>query len=226
MSSSTYFRDTLKTIEYYFDFLSPYSYLSWQWVRDSDSYLEKNGYRWDYKPVVLGSIIQHYETKGPAEIASKRDYLFKDCDRFSKQHDFSFEVPAVLPFNSLYPLRLALSSLSGAQQSEVIELLFLNSWGKGKDISEPSELSKILNDAGHPGEKWLEDIGQKEVRRQLKDNVKDALSKGVFGLPAFFVNNELFWGNDSIPSLKLFIEGRDSLDIEKFNNFSERFGKV
>ena len=71
----------MKTIEYYFDFLSPYSYLSWQWVKENKSALFGNGFKFSFKPVVLSSIIGHFETKGPAQIETKRNYLFKDCLR-------------------------------------------------------------------------------------------------------------------------------------------------
>ena len=72
----------MKIIEYYFDFLSPYSYLSWQWIKENKKKLSEKKIEFSFKPVTLSSIIGYYETKGPAQIETKRNYLFKDCLRF------------------------------------------------------------------------------------------------------------------------------------------------
>ncbi len=211
---------------FYFDFLSPYSYLAWTWLRDNhDKVGQKSHIR--LKPVTLAPIIKANETKGPAEIPSKRDFLMKDCLRFSALHSIPFKAPAALPFNSLYALRISLLECSGLDQLRVIDGLFRGAWEKGLDLGKSETVEKILNDLGLPGAQWLERVGDKDLRRTLKSNTLEAINHGIFGLPTFFVDNgnnqELFWGNDSIPYLKLFLEGNDPLDISQYKMFQTAY---
>ncbi len=209
----------MKIIEYYFDFLSPYSYLSWQWIKENKKKLSEKKIEFSFKPVTLSSIIGYYETKGPAQIETKRNYLFKDCLRFSKLKKIPFSTPKELPFNSLYALRSSLFENVGKNQFEVIDLFFKKGWSEGLDIGDPEKLINFLIDEGLPGEEILDKVNSKEMRKALKLNVKEALSKGVFGVPSFVIGNELFWGNDSIPYVESYLEEEDNLDLNKYEAF-------
>ena len=209
----------MKIIEYYFDFLSPYSYLSWQWIKENKQRLLEKKIEVYFKPVILSSIIGHFETKGPAQIETKRNYLFKDCLRFSKLKKIPFTTPKKLPFNSLYALRSSLVENVGERQFEIIDLFFKKGWAEGQDIGDPENLIKFLVEEGFPGEEILDKVNSKEMRKALKVNVKEALSRGVFGVPSFVVGDELFWGNDSIPYMESFLEQEDSLDVNKYEKF-------
>ena len=115
-------------IKYFFDFSSPYSYLSWENLK-KDGMFEK--YDFSFYPVTLATIIHHYETKGPAEIAPKRKYLFKDCLRFAQLNEIEFTPPKELPFNSLYSLRLAMAEVAKESQWAVIDSIFSAGWQDG-----------------------------------------------------------------------------------------------
>jgi len=209
----------MKLIEYYFDFLSPYSYLSWQWIRENKEQLVERRVQFSFKPVVLSSIIGHFDTKGPAQIETKRNYLFKDCLRFSKLKNIPFTTPEKLPFNSLYALRSSLVENVGDDQFKVIDLFFKKGWAEGKDIGNPDNLLIFLEEEGFDGKQILDKVNTKEMRKGLKANVKEALSKGVFGVPSFIIDKELFWGNDSIPFMESFLEENDFLDLNKYETF-------
>lgn len=215
---------------FYFDFLSPYSYLAWTWLRENEDFVRQKCHLF-LKPVTLAPIIKANDTKGPAEIASKRDYLMKDCIRFASLHNIPFEAPKVLPFNSLYALRVSLFECCGKEQMKVIDSLYRGAWEYGRDLGNSETVEDILNAQVLPGPQWLERVGDKDLRKALKENTSDAISKGVFGLPTFLVDNgkqvELFWGNDSISSLKLFLEGKDPLDTQinkdKYKKFQNSY---
>lgn len=207
----------MKDIEFYFDFLSPYSYLAWSWVRQNT-----DKYNFSFYPVPLASLIRSYETKGPAEIEPKRNYLFKHCLRYAELNKIPFSPPQNLPFNSLYALRMALEENAGADQFKVIDAIYMNGWGKGHDIGDEKFLVKILLQEGIDGNKLLDNVGSKEIRNALKFNLNRALGKNIFGLPTFIVENELFWGNDSIEHLKLFLGEMDPLDKHKYKIFLEK----
>ena len=208
-----------ESIDYYFDFLSPYSYLSWQWVRTQQS-----NFKFDYYPVILAQVIHHYDTKGPAEIQPMRDYLFKHCLRLSTIQKIPFKTPEKLPFNSLYALRMSLVRGKGISQFEVIDAIFQAGWGLGKDIGSPEVLVEILNAKNLPGEFLLEQVSDRDIRKLLKNNITKAHEKSVFGLPCFMVDDELFWGNDSIEHLELYLRGSDPLDRSRYQAFVEKFG--
>ena len=201
-----------KKIEFYFDFLSPYSYVAWTWVKSQPL-------DFDFYPVSVASLISHYETKGPAQIKPKRNYLFKDLLRFTKLHNIPFVTPKNLPFNSLYALRLSLFSVSGSLQKEVIDAIFTAGWVEGKDIGSDSVLREILEAKKLPVDQLFEKMEAKDARAQLKSNVELALSKELFGVPSFLVDEEMFWGNDSVKYLEMYLNGTDPLDQEKYKEF-------
>ena len=201
-----------KKIEFYFDFLSPYSYLAWTWVRTAPADFE-------YHPVSIPSIVSSYETKGPAQIKPKRNFLFKDLLRFTKLNQIPFTTPKNLPFNSLYALRLSLKSVAGELQKEVIDSIFRAGWEYGLDIGNDDVLKEVLRSKNLPVEQLFLKMEEKESRMQLKSNIENALKKEVFGVPTFFVDEEMFWGNDSIKYLEMYLAGNDPLDHEKYKNF-------
>lgn len=198
-------------VEFYFDFLSPYSYLAWTWLRESDI-------NFVAVPVVLAQVIHHHETKGPAEIAPKRDYLWKHCLRTAKYRNIPFVMPAKLPFNSSYALRMAIAS---GGDKNVIDALFRAAWEKGLDIGEPEVVLALPECQGLD-----EAASSKESRRALKENVAKAISRGAFGTPTFVVGEELFWGDDCQRDLMAYLKHEDVLDHAAFKDFTERFARA
>ena len=124
---------SLSKCDFFFDFLSPYSYIGW--VRFHRLKLHEK-LQVCYKPVVLSRLIHAYETKGPAEIDSKRDYLFKHCLRYTKKESIDFLYPKKLPFNSQDLLRLCTWSKSESVQRELINFIFNLVWAKKNDVED------------------------------------------------------------------------------------------
>lgn len=205
-----------KKIEFYFDFLSPYSYLAWTWVRNQS-------YEFSYIPVSVASIIAAYDTKGPAQIAPKRNYLFKDLLRFSKLQNIPFTTPKHLPFNSLYALRLALISSAGENQKAVIDAIFRAGWEHGLDIGSDDVLKDVLRKENLYTDELIEKMESKAARIDLKANIERALQNELFGVPSFIANGEMFWGNDSTKYLEMHLNGSDPLDRVKYQQFIEQF---
>ena len=205
-----------KRIEFYFDFLSPYSYLAWTWVRE-------HSYDFDFIPVSVASIIASYDTKGPAQIEPKRNYLFKDLLRFSSLNNIPFTTPKHLPFNSLYALRLALKSTSHEAQKEIIDVIFRAGWEHGLDIGSDDVLKNVLREKNLYSDELIERMESKNARADLKANIEKALSKGIFGVPSFITEDEMFWGNDSTKYLEMYLNGMDPLDKKKYQQFIEKF---
>ena len=206
-----------KKIDFYFDFLSPYSYVAWTWVRKN-----WNDYEFHLYPVSVPNIIAHYDTKGPAQIKPKRNYLFKDLLRYTKLNNIPFTTPKNLPFNSLYALRLALKSVSGTHQKEVIDAIFRSGWEQGQDIGSDDVLKIVLADQNLPVEELFQKMEEKAARVELKNNIETGIKRDLFGVPTFFVDEEMFWGNDSIKYLEMHLAGMDPLDQEKYQAFLDK----
>lgn len=206
----------MKKIEFYFDFLSPYSYVAWTWVRNQP-------YDFEYIPVSMPGIIAAYDTKGPAQIGPKRNYLFKDLLRFTKLNNVPFTTPAQLPFNSLYALRLALKSSAGEKQKEIIDAIYRAGWEHGLDIGSDDVLKAVLKEKNLYSADLIEKMESKNARIELKQNNEKALQREIFGVPSFVADGEMFWGNDSVKYLEMHLNGMDPLDKEKYQQFLTKF---
>ena len=206
----------MKKIEYYFDFLSPFSYLSWQWVKKN---LDSKDHIVDLKPVSMIPVIKSHETKGPAEIPEKRNYLYRFCSRYAEKNEIPFSSPSALPFNSMLSLRVALVAMSEGVGVRVIDALFDFAWGKGGNLEDESSLVAMLNDLGFDGKGLLDRVSEKVFRIELKENTKLAQSKGLFGVPTFVLDGEIFWGLESIDHLEDALQKNDVLNHEAYQDF-------
>lgn len=206
----------MQKIGFTFDFLSPYSYLAWTWVRNGP-------YEFEFHPVPMASLITHYETKGPAQIEPKRNYLFKDLLRKTKLHNIPFTTPMQLPFNSLYALRLSLKGVAGEHQKAVIDAIYRAGWEHGLDIGNDDVLRTVLKEHNLPVDELFAKMEEKSSRIELKQNLEAAISKGLFGVPSFTVGEELFWGHDSIPYLEMHLKNEDPLNHEHYKSFLNQF---
>jgi 2-hydroxychromene-2-carboxylate isomerase len=198
----------MKSTLFYFDYLSPFSYFAWRELSGIPTQII-------FKPTPLGPLLNHWGIKGPGEVQPKREFLLKQCLRFSKTHGIPFTTPKTHPFNSLYALRLSTLAASGAEQARVIAALWNAGWVERIDMGEPEELIAALNRAGLAGQEIFEKSFNAEAKKEVKANIADATGQGVFGVPSFVHEGELFWGHDSLTQLKQFLRGEDNLDHEK-----------
>lgn len=196
-------------VQFYFDFISPYSYFAWIRVNElcDEHDIELKAY-----PVVFGKLLDHWGQLGPAEITAKREWLLKDCFRYAKLNNIELRGPKFHPFNSLSALRMALKTVANERQHQVISAIYEAGWSKGKDLGDVNELIEALAPLGL-SEKYLNDsISSADVKAQLKTNTEEAIKLGVFGVPTMIVDKELFWGNDQFKYIELYLQGKDPLD--------------
>ena len=205
----------MKEINFYFDFLSPFSYFAYLQIEGlaKDLNLKVN-----FKPVALGPLLNHWQIKGPGEVQPKREFLLKQCLRYASRNKLEFTTPKTHPFNSLYALRLALHGVAGELQPKVIDTLWKAGWQKRIDMGEPEELLAALRENGLPADELYEKSFSREAKVELKNNIQEAITKGAFGVPSLVIDDELFWGNDSLTDLKNYIQGQDLLDRAKLDN--------
>jgi 2-hydroxychromene-2-carboxylate isomerase len=203
----------MKRLDFYFDYLSPFSFIAWRRLGELQTLTQV-----DLIPVALGPLLNHWGIKGPGEVQPKREFLLKSCLRRSAREGFAFTTPKTHPFNSLYALRLSLKEVAGEHQEKVVAALWRAGWEQRIDMGEPDELLGVLRAHGLPADELYEKSFLPDAKRALKANIQRAIGAGVFGVPSFVVEGELFWGEDSLCDLAAFLQNQDPLDRRKFEN--------
>ena len=173
---------------WYFDFISPFSYLHLKQFGKLPANLEI-----EYVPVLFAGILKHHEHKGPAEIAPKRLYTYKQVVWLGQHLGIPFKVPPAHPFNSLHALRLLIAA--GANRRNV-ETAFDMVWKDGLDMQDPANIAELGKRLGIKDVRAA--LTDEKVKATLKANTEGAIAKGVFGVPSFLMGETLFWGQDSL----------------------------
>lgn len=183
----------MRKVIWYFDFISPFAYICLHRLKELPSDLEI-----EYRPVLFAGILNHWGQKGPAELPTKRRYTYRWSHWWAASLGLPLRYPAAHPFNPLHHLRLAIAC---GTKPDAIRKIFDAIWTTGADVSDPARLAVLLNEFGlRP-----EDLEKPEIKNQLRSNTDEAVRRGVFGVPTFDVEGELFWGADSIEFLKDFL---------------------
>lgn len=182
---------------WYFDFISPFSYLHWQALKAVD------GIDLQPVPILFAPLLTHYQHRGPAEIPAKRKFSYRFVQWQAEQAGVPFRFPPAHPFNPLPALRLCVAL---GQTPAVIDAIFAAIWGEGRlpDVALLQGIAARFSE--RPLAVLLDDP---IVKAQLKSNGEAALAAGVFGVPTLIVAGELFWGNDSTAFLRDFLADRE-----------------
>jgi 2-hydroxychromene-2-carboxylate isomerase len=195
----------LKTITCYLDFISPYAYLAFEALPNS---LIGVSHRVVYKPVLFAAMLKHNGQLGPAEIPGKREWTYRQVLWQAKQLGVAMDMPQSHPFNPLSLLRLAVAcSAEGEPNRYVCETIFKHVWQGGAHAENPQRLQALTQLLAPQ-----RSVDEPEVKNQLKANTEEAIARGVFGVPAFCLDDKLFWGLDALPMLRAYLDGDQWFD--------------
>ena len=217
----------MKQITFYLDFVSPYAYLAFERLPQE---LAGLSVAVTYQPVLLGAVLQHHGNRAPADVAPKREWLYRHVSWLAQQQGLDFSMPRVHPFNPLPLLRLALACDIDARPSaapgrpkqastpsggsadtkcqawgpnrHVCTQIFRHVWQGGEDAADPARLATL-----QAALKPVREPGGGDVKQQLRTVTDAAALAGVFGVPAFAVDGKLFWGLDALPMLRAYLAG-------------------
>lgn len=191
-------------ITMYLDFVSPYAWLAFQQLPRT---LQGLSCRITYRPVLLGALLQQNSNPGPVGVPAKRLWTYRHVEWLGQHLDVGLQMPAQHPFNPLPLLRLALqTSNDGSVSRYVAETLMRHVWEGGMDALEPARL-QVLHGVLQPHMPDPND--QQAAKHWLRVNTEAATQKDVFGVPSFEVQGKVFWGVDSLPMLRDFLEGKN-----------------
>lgn len=187
----------------YFDPISPYVWLA----AGAIERIEACGAHVVLQPVLFAGLLNAHGQKGPAEVAAKRLYLFRDVMRQAAQQGLAFKGPPGHPFNPLLALRMCVALAREDERRRFFRAVLAAGWERGEDVSDRATLSRVADECGLDGAALLEAAQQPAVKMQLAADTGKAIADGVFGVPTFRVGDELFWGGDRIEALKRHLQG-------------------
>jgi 2-hydroxychromene-2-carboxylate isomerase len=183
----------MTTLEFFYDFVSPYSYLASTRV---EAEVAQVGGSVRFRPFLLGGVFNATGNKAPIEVAAKGPYLQTDCSRWAKRLGVPFAWPARFPVLTVLPLRAAFAAEKLGKLVPYSHAMFRAYWVDGRDISDASVVEDVATKAGLPGAALIAEApGYKEA---LKAQTQEAVDRGSFGAPTFFVGQEMFVGNDRL----------------------------
>ena len=183
-----------KSIDFYFDFISPYSYLAFKKIK----ILEKKQKKFfNYKPVLLGGLHNLQGITAPAFIHLKLKHMINDCILIAKKNNFDFTWNIKFPINSLNLMRGYLF-INNDQKNIYLEAMFDAYWKDNLDISNEEILKSILNKSKINLIDFFNGIKDPKIKDKLKTITQEAHDKEIFGAPTFVVNNKIFWGQDRL----------------------------
>jgi 2-hydroxychromene-2-carboxylate isomerase len=158
----------------------------------------------ELRPVLFAGLLKHFGQKGPAEIDAKRRWTCRWCTWSAKELGIPFRFPASHPFNPLHHLRLALAA---GPSRENVGKIFDAIWTTGAEASDPGAFNALAKELSVDEAK----LASPAVKEALRKNTEEAAARGVFGVPTYEVDGELFWGADSIGFVNAFLADRAAL---------------
>jgi 2-hydroxychromene-2-carboxylate isomerase len=189
----------MKTITCYIDFISPYAYLAFEAL--PKALADSPSYQVVYKPVLFAALLKHHGQLGPAEIAGKREWTYRQVLWQAKEHGVALDMPSAHPFNPLSLLRLSVAcDARGTPNRYVCETIFRHVWQGGGAADDPVRFQALLQQL-----QPKQSVDSSEVKAQLKANTEEAIAQGVFGVPTFLVDDKVFWGLDALPMMQQYL---------------------
>lgn len=186
-----------KSVEFYFDFGSPATYLAWTQL---PALCAEAGAELIYKPMLLGGVFQATGNASPVTIPSKGRFMIQDLQRFARRYQVPMQFNPHFPINTLGLMRgaVALQLRMPERFDDFVSTIFRALWVDGQNLGDLAVLGKVLAEAGFAPQELLALSGEQEVKDQLKATTEEAVRRGVFGAPSMFVGNELFFGQDRL----------------------------
>jgi len=195
---------------WYFDFISPFSYLQLAQVMQWRARFEILP-----MPIAFGAVLRQTGTLGPAEVPGKREFTYRFVQWQAERAGVALRFPPAHPFNPLAALRLCVAA--GASW-ESVQAIFAHVWRDGRAGTTAAELADVAAALGIADAEAA--ISAPAVRQRLTDNTTAAIAAGVFGVPTLRVGAELFWGNDATPMVEDWLADHDRFATPEYERIA------
>ena len=182
-----------KTVEFFFDIGSGASYLAFTQL---PKLLARSGADIAYRPMLLGAVFKAVANPPPPRV--KALHARQDFARFAKRYGVELVHNPHFPVNTLQMMRVAVAAQELACLLPYLDAAFAGMWVDARNMGEEAVLRAVLEEAGLDGDALLVLAADSDVKARLKATTEEAIRRGVFGAPTFFVGEEMFWGQDRL----------------------------
>ncbi len=189
-----------RTLEFYFDYGSPYSYLADTQV---EAIARRTGATLVRKPMLLGGVFKATGNHSPAELPQKSAWSGFDMPLWARHYGVPFQRNPFFPVNTLALMRGAAAAQIDGSFERYHPAIFKAMWVEGRNLNDIKEVAAVLTAAGLDAGKFGARIQDQDVKDRLKATTEEAVARGVFGAPTCFVDKMMFFGNDRLPFVEL-----------------------
>ena len=184
-----------KQVEFFFDFGSPTAYLAWTQLPRIAS---EAGAEILWRPILLGGVFKATGNQSPVMIPAKGRYMTRDLARFASRYGVPLAFNPNFPINTLPLMRGAVGYLDTPWFETYVKAVYEAIWVTRQNMGQPEVIASVLAEAGLDVADFQQRIDDEQVKAQLKAFTEDAVARGAFGAPTFFVNGEMFFGQDRL----------------------------
>lgn len=184
-----------RRLEFFFDYVSPFSYLANSQVA---SIAARTGAEIVYRPFLLGGVMQATGNQPPATLPARGKYMPKDIGRWVRRYEIPFAFNPSFPMKTLHAMRAALAAQEQGVFPAYHAALFNAAWAEPANLADPAVLRDLIAKAGLDPVPLLAAAATEPIKERLKANTAEAVERGAFGAPTFFVDGEIFFGNDRL----------------------------
>ncbi len=183
------------SLEFFFDYVSPFAYLTNSQI---PALIDRTGAELVYRPMLLGGVMQASGNSPPFTVPAKGRYVGTDANRWARRYGIPMEPNPHFPIKTMLPLRAALVLLEEGGFPEYHEGVFRAMWTEAANVGEAEAVTPVLEKAGLDAAHVLARCAEPAIKDALKQNTAEAVERGAFGAPTFFVGDEMFFGNDRL----------------------------
>jgi 2-hydroxychromene-2-carboxylate isomerase len=189
--------DNRKRVEYFFDFGSPTSYLAWTQL---PKIAAASGAEIVWRPMLLGGVFKATGNASPVSVPAKGRWMNEDIRRWAARYGVPFRHNPHFPINTLGLMRGAVGLQLRRSQDfgRYLEVVHRALWEGEKNLGDPAVLASVLADAGFDADAFAALVAEPEVKARLVATTEEAVARGVFGAPTFFVGDAMFFGQDRL----------------------------
>ena len=185
--------------EYFFDYVSPFSYLADSQI---EGLAERTGAEIVHRPMFLGGVMQSTGNSPPATVPAKGAHMATDLRRWAEHYGIPLKFNPAFPIHTVKIMRAALVTQDDGCFHPFHAAMFRAMWSEPVNLGDEDVLRDTLEKAGLDAARILERAAEQDVKDRLRANTDEAVERGAFGSPTFFVGDEMFFGNDRIPFLE------------------------
>jgi 2-hydroxychromene-2-carboxylate isomerase len=193
-----------RTLEFYYDYGSPYSYLADTQV---EALARRTGATLVRKPMLLGGVFKATGNHSPAELPQKSKWSGFDMPLWARHYGVPFQRNPFFPVNTLALMRGAAAAQIDGTFERYHPAVYKAMWVDGRNLNDMKEIAAVLAAAGLDPAKVGARIQDQDVKDRLKGTTEEAVARGVFGAPTCFVDNMMFFGNDRLPFVEMALKG-------------------